>query len=179
MKIYTKTGDKGQTSLLGGTRVSKNSNQIVAYGTIDELNSFIGLLREETQEPESKHLLKIQNELFIIGSNLANDQKKSGIKLSHISKEDITSLEIKIDQMDSELKALKNFILPGGNKPSALAHVCRTITRRAERLVVDILLENEDNQIIIAYLNRLSDFFFTLARFLVQKAGDEEVVWNS
>ena len=81
--------------------------------------------------------------------------------------------------MDSELKALKNFILPGGNKPSALAHVCRTITRRAERLVVDILLENEDNQIIIAYLNRLSDFFFTLARFLVQKAGDEEVVWNS
>ena len=178
MKIYTKTGDKGKTSLLGGTRVAKNSNKIIAYGTIDELNSFIGLLAEEVLNHEKKSLIRIQNNLFTIGSNLANDHTKSNIQLNNVAEADISFLEMEIDQMDSHLKPLKNFILPGGNKPSALAHICRTITRRAERLVVDMLLDDGKNQIIIAYLNRLSDYFFTLGRFLVHQAEDDEVIWN-
>lgn len=178
MKIYTKGGDKGQTSLFGGKRLSKDHIRIEAYGTIDELNSFVGLLTANLPTSVYNNLLvNIQNRLFDIGSHLASDADKMVLP-SHIDDNDIKSLENGIDAMNEELPPLKNFILPGGSQTISLAHVCRTICRRAERRVVTLQQNEEiENQVVI-YLNRLSDFFFTLARYEAHVSQIEEIKWQ-
>lgn len=181
-KVYTKTGDSGYTSLLGGTKVLKNNLRIEAYGTIDELNSFIGLLSDNLISETSKfvdlqlQLNIIQNDLFKIGSIISKDPLKDiGFDLPNISLNDIEKLEKWIDTMDSILPELKNFILPGGHTLVSLSHVCRTICRRAERLCV---LESIDGDILI-YLNRLSDYFFMVARTISLKMNVPEKIWKT
>lgn len=180
-KIYTKTGDKGETGLIGGTRVSKSDIRIEAYGTIDELNSFVGLLASYYALASELDTLKmIQNKLFVIGSHLATDTNKTKIaEVSIIRPTDITKIEQEIDKMNAELPELRAFILPGGCVEASFCHICRTISRRAERRIVEIQKSYKtDNQIII-YVNRLSDYFFTLARYISLKIGAKEILWNS
>jgi len=176
-KIYTKTGDAGTTSLYGGVKLPKSHIRIEAYGTVDELNSFVGLLRDQVAfEQILEDLLIIQDRLFVIGSNLAaTPDKISG--LMHISEADIKMLENSIDHMDAELEPLRNFILPGGHTVVSHAHVCRTVCRRAERRIVHLAMEEQISKDIIIYLNRLSDYFFTLARYLSVKLAVLEIPW--
>jgi cob(I)alamin adenosyltransferase len=179
MKIYTKTGDKGQTSLIGGTRVPKHHLRIETYGTVDELNSYIGLVSDSFPHAHTNNLLKeIQDRLFTIGSSLASDPEKSKMKIPDLKDEDIQLLENEIDTMNEVLPELKSFILPGGNVAASHCHVARCICRRTERLSVQ-LAENEwvDEKIII-YLNRLSDYLFTLARFIAHNLKSEEILWQ-
>ena len=179
MKIYTKTGDKGETSLIGGTRVPKHHLRIESYGTIDELNSWIGLIRDQQINNDAvKELLEIQDRLFTIGSLLAADPEKSRMKLPNIKNEDVTFLEHKIDEMNEVIPELKSFILPGGHTTVSYCHVARCVCRRAERLIVN-LNENSplDNKIII-YINRLSDYLFTLARYLGHQLNISESPWS-
>lgn len=179
MKIYTKTGDKGTTSLFGGKIVHKSDARLEAYGTIDELNSHIGLLISYANERElNADLITIQNKLFTIGSNLANDPEK-GIELKTISDDDISHLELSIDRMDEKLEPLRNFILPGGSISIAQAHVCRTVCRRAERRIVLLEIQDENTERIIRYVNRLSDYLFTVARHLAFVERVDEVIWKS
>lgn len=181
MKIYTKTGDKGETSLFGGERVSKNSLRIEAYGTVDELNSFIGLTILELSDASLKKLLsKIQNKLFVIGSDLATpiNEKTSKLKIARVPPKFYKDLEKAIDFYDSKLEPLKNFILPGGSKGAALLHVCRTICRRAERNVVALNNTVKVGENIIIFLNRLSDLFFVLARFENKCQKIPDIKWN-
>ncbi len=179
MKIYTKGGDKGKTSLFGQARVDKDDIRIEAYGTVDELNSSIGLLESGKLPNESKaQLLVIQKKLFDIGSHLASDPEFD-YPLPQVSDKDSIFLEKAIDQMNEELTPLKNFILPGGSSIAAKAHVCRTICRRAERRVVTLSKVAQVEPEIIIYLNRLSDYFFVLARFLLKKDGLDEVAWTA
>lgn len=179
-KIYTKTGDKGTTSLLGGTKVSKDDWRLEAYGTVDELNSFIGLLSDTmTMNVRTfkmvDQLETIQNNLFIIGSCLSYDSLgKVRMSLQQISETQITELETWIDKMDSELSELKNFIIPGGSQVVSQCHICRTISRRAERRCVPAT----QYPLILKYLNRLSDYFFVLARFTNKEQGYPEVIWK-
>lgn len=177
-KIYTKTGDAGKTSLIGGTRVPKHHARIEAYGTIDELNSWIGVIRDSMQDELHRNtLLNIQNELFVIGSLLAEDTEKNKMTLPVLSEENILHLEKEIDRMDESLSPLKNFILPGGNSLSSFTHIARCTCRRAERLV-SALSENENvSPLIIPYINRLSDYLFTLARHISHLAGSPEIPW--
>ena len=180
-KIYTKTGDNGETGLFGGERVSKNSERIEAYGTVDELNSFIGLAVTKIKSDEIKSLLiKIQNELFIVGSDLATPDTGSNKKLNvqRVPEDFFNEAEEAIDQFEIKLEQLKNFILPGGSEGAALLHVCRTICRRAERRVVALNKSTSSKNNIIIFLNRLSDLFFVLARYenLVNKVQD--IKWN-
>jgi len=181
-KIYTKTGDKGETGLFGGGRVSKDSVRIESYGSVDELNSFIGLTITEVKDNEVKNLLiKIQNELFVVCSNLATpdiskDKKKI---IPAIQEEYYLDAEKAIDQFEDKLEPLKNFILPGGSKCSALLHVCRTICRRAERRVVALNKTVEVDEKIVIFLNRLSDLFFVLARYENHFSGNSDVIWKS
>jgi len=176
-KIYTKTGDKGQTSLFGGKRLPKNHIRIEAYGTVDELNSYIGLLRDSVDVPVKDLLKEIQDRLFTIGSSLASDPDKNMIT-PDITVEDISILEKAMDKMDEELPELKNFILPGGNTVVSFCHIARCVCRRAERNTV-ALLENEAvDELVIQYLNRLSDYLFVLGRKIALDLGAEEVVWN-
>lgn len=178
MKIYTKTGDKGSTSLFGGKRVSKHDAQIEAYGTVDELNAFIGLLIAKITDPEDRILLKkTQATLFDIGSHLASDGTADSF-LPKLKAEDVTALEVAMDNHNSKLPELKSFILPGGNETIANTHICRTICRRAERRVVGLAEQAGDYQSIIIYLNRLSDYFFVLARKVTLEAGIDEIKWN-
>ena len=178
MKIYTKKGDKGRTALFGGRRVSKAHLRVEAYGTVDELNSFIGLLRDHLDQEAQRTLLKeVQNRLFTIGSHLASDPKKSPI-LPDLQAADVEMLELEMDRMDEDLPALKNFILPGGHPTVSYAHVCRTVSRRAERLVVALHQREPVAEFILEYLNRLSDYFFVLGRKIAQDVGAEEVVWQ-
>jgi len=180
MKIYTKTGDDGLTGLIGGTRVPKNDLRIEAYGTVDELNSFIGLLSSyPLLEEELEYLEKIQHRLFAVGSHLATDREKTAIDTaSIISDEDISELESSIDRLNENLPALKAFILPGGSAEGSVCHVCRTVSRRAERRIMDVSqIYNIDKQIII-YINRLSDYFFVLSRFITLKKGNKEILWK-
>ena len=179
MKIYTKTGDKGQTSLLSGERVSKYNNRIEAYGTIDELNSFIGLLRSgKLNNEDDLFLLKIQNKLFNIGSNLAMGEKESSFKPTSVKEEDIILLEKEMDKIDAAVTKLSNFILPGGNQSVAHSHVCRSICRRAERLIVKLADETEIDMNIIKFVNRLSDYFFLLSRKISFDFKIDEVIWD-
>lgn len=173
MKIYTKTGDKGETSLLGGTRVSKAHQKIEAYGTVDELNSIIGLLVSSDERYIQVHK-EIQNTLFNIGSLLATEREVN-FTLPEVKEEDIVFLEEQIDSMNEFLPKLKTFVLPGGDMCNAYAHMARTVCRRAERRVV--VLEGEYG-LIIRYLNRLSDYFFVLGRAYLYHAGIEEDKWQ-
>ena len=176
-KIYTKTGDTGQTSLFGGARLSKSHIRIEAYGTTDELNAIIGLLLD--QEGLQKHkdiLLEIQNRLFTIGSNLASDPSKEMIT-PDLEDADLKLLENSIDEMQKELPALKNFILPGGHQSVSFCHLARTVSRRAERRVVALATDSEVDEKIIVYLNRLSDYFFVLGRTVANSLGVEETKW--
>ena len=178
MKIYTKRGDKGETSLLTGTRVPKFHIRIDAYGTVDELNSFIGLLRDKLQSEELKStLLIVQNSLFVIGSQLATD--KEGVKnIPEIDEHDVVFLEKTIDNMEKELEPLTSFILPGGHELVSLCHVARSVCRRAERLAFKISAKEKVNFMIIKYLNRLSDFLFVLSRLLAKELQIIEIKWE-
>ncbi len=178
MKIYTKKGDKGETSLLGGTRVSKASAQIEAYGTVDELNSCIGLIRDKAgNERIDTVLVQVQHQLFSIGSILASNGD-SKLLLPELKENDIKFLESEMDRMDGELPELRNFILPGGNPAASFCHLSRCVCRRAERRVVSLGDIMEMDEIIIQYLNRLSDYLFVLARFLTKEQGGEETLWK-
>ena len=189
-KIYTKTGDKGETSLFGGARVPKSHVRVEAYGTVDELNSYIGLLTDLIITPQYKAVLKeIQDRLFTIGSILATEPSKQ-MKTPDLKNEDIQLLENEIDTMDAELPPLKNFILPGGHSTVSFCNIARTVCRRAERLVINlVLLEKEEGQAInpynelgqalsIQYLNRLSDYLFILGRKMAKDLGAEEILWK-
>lgn len=181
MKIYTKGGDKGETGLFGGERVSKNSSRIEAYGTVDELSCFIGLALTETKDSEVKNLLeKIQGTLFVLGSDLSTPDNEENKKynIPRVSKNNYEEIEKEIDKFDVQLDELKNFILPGGSKSAALLHVCRTICRRAERQVVALNKVVNLNPDIIILLNRLSDLFFVLARYENKISGIEDVKWQ-
>lgn len=179
MKIYTKKGDKGKTSLLGGTRVSKHHVRIEAYGTVDELNSWLGMLHDQdAAAPYRKFLNDIQDRLFTIGSVLASDPEKNSFKLPEIGQEDIDVLEKSIDELETDMPALKNFILPGGHPASSTAQVCRTVCRRAERRIVHLDELQPVNPLILGYLNRLSDWLFVFARKMLHATGSEEIIWQ-
>ena len=176
MKIYTKGGDKGKTSLLGGKRVSKSDMRIEAYGTVDELNANIGLLKDYDISNDYKHsLLKIQNDLFKMGSILACEVDPEGYNLSGIEDSDIIEIEKLIDEMENTLPVLKNFILPGGDLAVSQCHIARCVCRRAERLIVLLNEEEKIDDVIIRYLNRLSDFLFVLARKIGYDKGINEI----
>ena len=179
MKIYTKTGDKGETSLIGGVRVPKYHLRIECYGTVDELNSYIGYVKCCTSDPASLQLLAgIQDDLFTIGSHLAADPEKSRMHLPDLKEEDVLAMENEIDRMNESLPELRNFILPGGSRDNALCHVARCVCRRAERLVVHLSSESEVNPLIPKYLNRLSDYLFVLARKIAADTSVPETAWR-
>ena len=181
MKIYTKTGDKGETGLFGGERVSKNSLRIETYGTIDELNSFLGLAIFEVTDTSIKNILQnIQNQLFTVGADLSTPEieKNKKLNITRTPKEFYLSAEKIIDKYESQLDELKNFILPGGSKGAALLHICRTITRRAEREVVALDNTVKIGNNIIIFLNRLSDLFFVLARYENRVSNIPDIKWN-
>jgi cob(I)alamin adenosyltransferase len=178
MKIYTKTGDKGQTSLIGGTRVPKYHLRIESYGTVDELNSYIGLIMCQDIDVHHQTILKeIQDRLFTIGSSLASDPEKSKMKIPDLLATDITLLENEMDQMNEQLPELKHFILPGGNTTVSYCHLARCVCRRSERLTVHLAEESFVDSNITIYLNRLSDYLFVLARKLSADAKTQENVW--
>ena len=181
MKIYTKTGDKGTTSLIGGTKVSKAHLRIEAYGTVDELNSYIGLCKDLLRDNDNNAILQeIQDRLFTIGAALACDpEKETKMKIPDLKEEDISLLEQEIDKMDKQLPPMKSFILPGGHPTVSHIHISRCICRRAERCCVRLEAEqNEVEPIIIKYLNRLSDYLFVLARYAAHLYQSEEIPWK-
>ena len=178
MKIYTKTGDKGFTSLIGGTRVPKSHIRIESYGTVDELNSYIGLIRDQEISMHDKDLLKqIQDRLFTIGSSLAADPEKSKMILPDLHLADITLLEQEMDTMNEVLPELRHFILPGGSNAISFCHVARCVCRRAERLTVHLAEESVVDEKVTVYLNRLSDYLFTLARKISHQFQIPENQW--
>lgn len=181
MKIYTKAGDQGKTSLIGGTRVPKSHIRIESYGTVDELNSFIGLLSDLVEDTKVKTDLKeIQDRLFTVGSSLACDpEKESALKIPDLKEEDITGLELAMDKMNEVLSPMKSFIIPGGHQAISTAHIARCVCRRAERICVN--MQEEDlfvETLVIKYLNRLSDYLFTLARYIGHLNGVEDIPWK-
>ncbi|MEW6701433.1 MAG: cob(I)yrinic acid a,c-diamide adenosyltransferase [Bacteroidota bacterium] len=181
MKIYTKTGDKGETSLFGGRRVWKNDLRIQAYGTVDELNSILGVAITEIKNEELKEVIGgIQHELFTVGSDLATpfERENKNFVIPRVDSNFVQRLEKFIDKFDSQLPVLKNFILPGGLKGAALLHYSRTICRRAEREVVALSKTDEINQEIEVYLNRLSDLLFVLSRFENFSSKHPDVEWK-
>jgi cob(I)alamin adenosyltransferase len=178
-KIYTKTGDLGETSLIGGVRVSKSHIRIESYGTVDELNSYLGLIKDQLSEAETSDLIyEIQDRLFTIGSVLASDPEKSKMKIPDLHDTDVVVLENAIDKMNEVLPELKSFVLPGGNILASHCHVSRCICRRAERLVVLLAQNAPVPELIVTYLNRLSDYLFVLARYIVFKNNCIEVAWR-
>lgn len=179
MKIYTKTGDLGETSLLGGERLKKSHVQIESYGTVDELNSWIGLLRDQEMSEEYRaQLIEIQDRLFTIGSLLATSLQGTKMKLPEISLGDIEYLEKNIDEMNEELPEMRSFVLPGGHTTVSYAHIARCVCRRAERLVVAMKEVGFEQQIVLTYLNRLSDYLFVLSRKLTQDLNAPEIPWK-
>ena len=185
MKIYTKTGDKGTTGLVGGKRIPKHDLRIYSYGTIDELNSYLGLIRDQEISTDHKTtLLDIQNQLFVIGSLLATDpkllkeeSKRKRLGITFLNPEAITCLETEIDVMNNELPAMTHFILPGGHQTVSFCHIARCICRRAERSISKLHIEHPTQPEILIYLNRLSDFIFVLARKLSKELNAEEIKW--
>ncbi len=180
-KIYTKMGDNGTTSLIGGTKVPKSHLRIEAYGTVDELNSYIGLCLDLLPDEAGKKVLsEIQDRLFTIGSSLACDpEKEPGLALPDLQEEDVELLEKEIDRMTSELPVMKSFILPGGHPTVSHLHILRCICRRTERCCVRMGYEGLDVEpLVIIYLNRLSDYVFVLARYAGQLLGAEEIPWK-
>lgn len=185
MKIYTKTGDEGTTALFGGTRVKKYNLRIDSYGTVDELNAYIGLIKDQNIEDTTKEaLLKIQNELFTLGAMLATPPEKETLKsgkerlnIPKVNSNSIEFLENEIDAMDSELPQMTHFILPGGHQAVSFCHVARCVCRRAERLCVALNDEETINPDVLKYLNRLSDYLFVLARMLSKQLQVDEIKW--
>lgn len=182
IKIYTKTGDLGKTSLIGGTKVAKSHIRIESYGTVDELNSYIGLVNDSILDVHTKSILKeIQDRLFTIGSSLACDPEKEPLmKIPDLKETDINLLEREIDKMNEVLPAMKNFILPSGHIAVSTTHVARCVCRRTERICVN-MLENKMfvELLIIKYLNRLSDYLFVLARYIAHLLNVEEIAWKA
>ncbi|MEO1022613.1 MAG: cob(I)yrinic acid a,c-diamide adenosyltransferase [Bacteroidota bacterium] len=177
MKIYTKKGDTGQTSLFGGERVSKQSKRIDAYGTVDELNSILGMVRASNPSESTDTLLNsLQHQLFVLGADLATPISRE-VRIDRISDTDVQFLEQKIDEMEEGLAPLKNFILPSGTLAGSTLHFARTVCRRAERVCVEASDTEHLSATTITYLNRLSDLLFVLARFENQQAGTEEFPW--
>ncbi len=179
--IYTKTGDNGTTSLVGGVRVSKTDARLEAYGTIDELNSHIGLLRSLVDDEVFSHQLSdIQHILFVVGSYLATDTEQTELRSQSVLRiGQIEALEHGIDSIDSTLPQLRAFILPAGTQAASQCHVCRTVCRRAERRILALAENITLDANVIAYINRLSDYFFVLARKLNVIAAQEEIIWES
>ncbi|HEY7228133.1 MAG TPA: cob(I)yrinic acid a,c-diamide adenosyltransferase [Nitrososphaeraceae archaeon] len=182
MKIYTKTGDKGDTGLIDGSRLSKSHLRIVAYGEVDEANSHVGLIISKIEmnsifEDVRKNLLGIQQDLFVLGAELANPNSLKDNKML-VKKEMISAIEKHIDNFESELKPISHFVLPGGTIESSLFHICRTVVRRAERSAVALAKEQEINQEIVTYLNRLSDLFFVLARVTNKRKKRNDIPWK-
>lgn len=179
MKIYTKSGDKGKTSLVEGTRISKGHLRIDSYGQVDELNATLGLLSDQEISSSIRPFLKnIQDLLFVIGSNLASDPGKRAEKVPPVLAADIEVLEQAMDAMDTELPELRHFVLPGGHVSVSIAHMARTVCRRAERAVVRLAETEEVPELIPVYLNRLSDYFFVLSRWFSLKLGVSEIKWE-
>ncbi len=182
MKVYTKTGDAGKTSLLGGSKVSKTDPRIEAYGTVDELNSFVGTCRsaEGMSNKVNQELVLIQKHLFELGSELSVDpENPPSFSFDVVEEVDVEYLEKAIDRMDESLAELKNFILPGGKAAASAAHVCRTVCRRAERRTAELFVHGQTRPVVLRYLNRLSDYFFVLARYINHNAGEEETIWSA
>jgi cob(I)alamin adenosyltransferase len=180
MKIYTKTGDKGETSLIGGTRVPKHHIRIESYGTVDELNSWIGLINDQDIDQESKTILsEIQDRLFTIGSSLASDPEKSKMKIPDLHLSDIELLENQLDKMNEVLPEMRHFILPGGHTTISYCHLARCVCRRAERNVIHLHESEYVNEMVIVYLNRLSDYLFVLARFIAHQMNVTEIAWKA
>ncbi|MBL7859319.1 MAG: cob(I)yrinic acid a,c-diamide adenosyltransferase [Cyclobacteriaceae bacterium] len=179
MKIYTKTGDQGTTSLFGGKRVSKSDLRIDTYGTVDELNSFIGLVRDQEVNQQRKNILvEIQDRLFTIGSILATEPGNTKVKIPALAETDIVFLETAIDEMESQLPPMKFFVLPGGHPSVSFCHVARTVCRRAERLTIALNHLEPIETLVIKYLNRLSDYLFVLSRKMSHELGAEETPWK-
>lgn len=181
MKIYTKTGDKGTTSLIGGTKVPKSHHRIEAYGTVDELNSYLGLIRDLTQDDHSLRVLAdVQDRLFTIGSSLACDPiKEPKMRLPDLYAADIETLENEIDRMNEVLEPMKHFIIPGGHPTVSHIHIARCVCRRAERACVRLELESlEVDPLVLQYLNRLSDYLFVLARYAGKLLAVPEIPWK-
>ena len=179
-KIYTKTGDKGETSLIGGTRVPKYHDRIEAYGTLDELNSFIGMLRDQISDKRTQEiLLQIQDNIFTAESLLATDPgKEISRSLPTLSEDDVHALELEIDAMNQHLPPLNSFLLPGGHPLVSLSHVCRTICRRSERVIIKLSVHMEVDEVVIRYVNRLSDYLFVLARELAFVNNVADLPWK-
>lgn len=179
MKVYTKTGDKGTTSLFGGTRVPKFHDRINAYGTVDELNSYIGLVRDQdVNKSRAATLIEIQDRLFTIGSILATEPGNEKVKVPQLVEEDIILLEKEMDKMDETLPAMKSFVLPGGHQSVSFCHVARCVCRRAERLVIGLNEEEPVDSMVIKYLNRLSDYLFVLSRMMSMDLKADEAPWK-
>lgn len=182
MKIYTKTGDKGDTGLIDGSRISKSDLRIIAYGVVDEANSHIGLIISNIEKNSifddvKKILLNVQQDLFVLGAELANPNTLKDDNIL-VKTEMISTIEKYIDKFDSELAPLSNFILPGGSIESSLLHICRTVVRRAEISVVALAKEQKINQEILTYLNRISDLFFVLARVTNKRQKHNDIPWK-
>lgn len=179
MKIYTKTGDKGQTALFGGKRLPKDDLRIEAYGTVDELNAHVGLLRDSDLSAGAQEtLLEIQDRLFTIGSLLASDPEKDNLQVPQISDEDVKLLENEMDTMNEDLPEMRSFVLPGGHPTVSQCHIVRCVCRRAERRAVSLAAVSPVNSIIIQYLNRLSDYFFVLSRSIAVQNNAVESPWK-
>ncbi len=186
-RIYTRTGDKGETALVGGKRVPKDSPRIEAYGTIDELNSIVGLTRvfnEEKLETSEAHrfldgvLRKIQDELFDLGSELAAPEDFSYEGMYHVTEAEVKRIEEIIDECQKELEPLKSFVLPGGGRVGAYLHQCRTVCRRSERDILKLSRAERVSDSILKYVNRLSDLFFVLSRWMAKRSGEKEYLWQ-
>jgi cob(I)alamin adenosyltransferase len=180
MRIYTKTGDKGETSLIGGTRVPKHHLRIESYGTVDELNSYVGMVRDLNAADDNIYqvLGEVQDRLFTIGSLLAADPGKSKMKLPELHQDDIALLESEIDQMNDSLPELTSFILPGGHVDASWCHLARCVCRRSERLVCHLSESEPVEPLVVAYLNRLSDYLFVLSRVILKNRGGAEINWK-
>lgn len=179
MKIYTKTGDQGTTALFGGQRLPKSDLRIEAYGTVDELNSHVGLLRDqEVNRVRKEILIEIQDRLFTVGSILATEPGNTKVKVPSLQENDVVFLEKEIDQMDSQLPPMKHFVLPGGHSSVSFGHITRTVCRRAERLVIELNAQSPVDPLVIKYLNRLSDYFFMLCRMMAHELKIEETPWK-
>lgn len=180
MKVYTKTGDKGQTSLFGGKRVPKYDLRIEAYGTVDELNSYIGLIRDQKIDQQSfDALIEIQDRLFTLGSILATEPGNTKVKVPQLIEEDVEFLEHEIDRMNESLPEMRSFVLPGGHTTVSYSHITRCVCRRAERLVIQLSTQETIDELTFKYLNRLSDYLFVLARKLSADLGANEVEWKA
>ena len=184
-KVYTKTGDRGTTSLVGGKRVPKDSQRIEAYGSVDELNAIAGLTRAFNQEIKTKEALEldallreIQNTLFDLGSELATPEEKMGEGMPQMTSEKVKKLEEIMDRLQQELQPLKSFVLPGGGRISGFLHQCRTVCRRTEREVLRLSRLENINSLVLVYLNRLSDLFFVLSRWVGKRYGEKEFLWE-